>query len=52
MKKLCDAYKESCKNDDSAPVMNNSQSVYAGLTYGKESLIVNLNDTGNRGFTI
>ncbi|MCR4850697.1 MAG: flagellar protein FliS [Lachnospiraceae bacterium] len=52
IKKLYEASKEAAKIDDSSPVMNNSQSVYAGLTYGKESLTVNLNDTQNRGFTI
>ena len=52
MKKLYEACKEAGKHDDSAPIMNNSQTVYAGLTYGKESLVVNLGDTGNRGFTI
>ena len=52
MKKLYEANKEAAKADRSSPVMNNSQSVYAGLTYGKESLVVNLNDTTNRGFTI
>ena len=52
MKKLYEASKEAAKADNSSPVMNNSQSVYAGLTYGKESLVVNLNDTQNRGFTI
>ena len=52
MKKLYEANKEAAKADRSSPVMNNSQSVYAGLTYGKESLVVNLNDTQNRGFTI
>ena len=52
MRKLYEANKEAAKTDASSPVMNNSQSVYAGLTYGKESLTVNLNDTQNRGFTI
>ena len=52
MRKLYEASKEAAKTDASSPVMNNSQSVYAGLTYGKESLTVNLNDTQNRGFTI
>lgn len=52
MRKLYEASKEATKTDASSPVMNNSQSVYAGLTYGKDSLTVNLNDTQNRGFTI
>jgi len=50
--KLHKAFGEVAINDDSAPVMGNTQRVYAGLTYGKESLIVNLNSEGNRGFTV
>ncbi len=37
--------------DTSGPVMANSQSVYAGLTYGKGTLTeMNLSDGENRGF--
>lgn len=50
--KLYEAYKEVTKNDTSVPLMNNTQLVYAGLTYGKESLIVNLNGTANRGYVV
>ncbi|MCR4990306.1 MAG: flagellar protein FliS [Lachnospiraceae bacterium] len=52
MRKLYEATKKAGEKDDSPAVMNNSQFVYAGLTYGKESLIVNLNETSNRGFTV
>ncbi|MGN1203669.1 MAG: flagellar export chaperone FliS [Lachnospiraceae bacterium] len=49
--KLHDAYKEVAAQDDSAPVMENSQTVYAGFTYGKNSLTENVADQGaNRGF--
>ncbi|MBO5165201.1 MAG: flagellar protein FliS [Lachnospiraceae bacterium] len=49
--KLLTAYRELAKQDDSAPVMQNSQTVYAGLTYGKNSLSENMADQGaNRGF--
>ncbi|MBP3195445.1 MAG: flagellar protein FliS [Butyrivibrio sp.] len=37
-KSLKDAYVELEKADNSAPTMGNTQTVYAGLTYGKYSL--------------
>lgn len=52
VRKLYDAYKEVSKDDKSSPVMNNTQLVYAGLTYGKESLIVNLNSASSRGYIV
>lgn len=49
--KLLEAYRELAEQDTSGPVMQNSQTVYAGLTYGKNSLSENLADQGaNRGF--
>lgn len=49
--KLLTAYRELAGQDESGPVMQNSQTVYAGLTYGKNSLSENLSDQGaNRGF--
>lgn len=51
--KLKDAYKEISKLDSSEPVMDNAQTVYAGLTYGKNSLNENLSGhTANRGFLV
>ncbi len=51
MKKLHDAYEKLSKQDTSGPVMANTQTVYAGLTYGKNSLTESLADQGsNRGF--
>lgn len=51
IEKLLTAYRELAKQDDSEPVMQNSQTVYAGLTYGKNSLAENMADQGaNRGF--
>ncbi len=45
------AFQEVAKADASRPVMENSQTVYAGLTYGKGHLNENLSDQGeNRGF--
>lgn len=47
------AFYEVSKTDTSAPVMQNTQTVYAGLTYGRSS---NLSETfqqqGNRGFQV
>lgn len=49
--RLRDAYKEVAAQDDSTPVMENSQTVYAGLTYGRDCLAENMADQGaDRGF--
>ncbi|MGN1148523.1 MAG: flagellar protein FliS [Lachnospiraceae bacterium] len=49
--KLLTAYRELAEQDTSGPVMQNSQTVYAGLTYGKNSLSEDMTDQGaNRGF--
>lgn len=51
IEKLREAYAELAKQDPTGPVMQNSQTVYAGLTYGKNSLSENMADQGtNRGF--
>lgn len=52
IKKLHSAFKVVADNDNSPAIMGNTQRVYAGLTYGKESLIVHLNQDSNRGYTI
>lgn len=50
---LCDAYKQIQDQNTSGPVMNNSQTVYAGLTYGRNQLTENMADQGtNRGMLI
>lgn len=47
---LCEAYRQIENLDPKGPVMNNSQEVYAGLTYGRQSLTENMADQGsNRG---
>lgn len=47
---LCDAYRQIAKQNSAGPVMNNSQTVYAGLTYGRNTLTENMADQGsNRG---
>lgn len=49
--KLHDAYAAVSGQDTSAPIMENTQTVYAGLTYGRDDLNVNLADQGSsRGF--
>ena len=50
---LHDAYAEIAKLNDQGPVMNNSQTVYAGLTYGRNTLTENMADQGtNRGMLV
>lgn len=47
---LCEAYRKIQDQNPAGPVMGNSQTVYAGLTYGKNSLTENMGDPGsNRG---
>jgi len=51
--KLHHSYKELASQDESGPVMDNVQTVYAGLTYGRGMLAENLTYQGaNRGFAI
>lgn len=51
MKKLHEAYEKICGQDTSGPVMSNTQTVYAGLTYGKNTLTESLAYQGSeRGF--
>lgn len=50
---LRDAYAQIQELNDRGPVMNNSQAVYAGLTYGKNTLTENMADQGtNRGMLV
>ena len=47
------AYKKIESQDLSGPVMGNSQTVYAGLTYGRSTLTENIADpAANRGFCV
>ncbi len=48
LRELGGSFREVAKGDASAPVMENSQTVYAGLTYGKGNLHEDLYDEGNR----
>ena len=48
---LQQAYKAIEDQDTSGPVMGNTQTVYAGLTYGRNTLTENIADSvANRGF--
>lgn len=49
--RLRDAYLELEKTGSFEPVMDNAQQIYAGLTYGKNSLVESLaQPVNNRGF--
>ncbi len=51
--KLRDAYAQIASVDESAPLMGHTQTVVAGLTYGKYALNENLSDdSSNRGFRV
>lgn len=50
---LTNAYKEVAAGDDSGPVMENTQTVVAGLTYGPGSISEDMTDSGgSRGFYV
>ncbi len=47
---LKEAYEQVAMFNTNGPVMNNTQELYAGLTYGKNILNINISDLGyNRG---
>ncbi len=51
MRRHYEIYKADAANDTSGPVMGHAQTVYAGLTYGKNDLNVSREDgSGKRGF--
>lgn len=51
--KLQESYRQIESQDISGPVMGNAQTVYAGLTYGRNTLTENITDPGrNRGFCV
>lgn len=51
-RKLYEVSKTIAEADDSPSIMNNSPKVFAGLTYGKESILVNIPSDVNRGFKV
>lgn len=53
VEKLAEAYRQIESQDRSGPVMDNTQTVYAGLTYGRNNLTENMADPAlNRGFYV
>lgn len=52
LKKLRKSFEDIAAQDDSEPLMSNTQDVYAGLTYGRGSLNESVNSVPNRGFTV
>lgn len=53
IRKLHTAWRQIEPQDKSEPVMGNTQTVYAGLTYGRNTLTENMADPDrNRGFCI
>lgn len=51
--KLLDSFKQVSEQDDSEPEMENTETLYAGLTYGKTSLneTTYCDNMSNRGYT-
>lgn len=52
LKPLYTSFCEAAKTDHSGPLMRNTQQVYAGMTYGRNSLNENCYDNGHRGFFV
>lgn len=53
LEKLAAAYRQIETQDMTGPVMGNAQTVYAGLTYGRDDLMENAADpAANRGFSV
>lgn len=51
MRRLYTAFSEAMKQDQSAPLMSNTQQVYAGYTYGRDDLVETCqNYDTSRGF--
>ena len=52
MEGLNKAFREVSKQDSSPAIMTNTETVYAGMTYGKNDISENSNLTSNRGFLV
>lgn len=50
MKSLYASFEEAARQDDSKPLMTNTQQVYAGMTYGRGQLNENYTNNNHRGF--
>ncbi len=49
---LKETFDELSKQDTSGPAMENAETVYAGLTYGRGTLNESTSVSGNRGYTV
>lgn len=53
MRRLYDGFVQAAKADTSAPLMQNTQQVYAGYTYGRDDLVETCQDSDiSRGFLV
>ena len=53
MRRLSPSFAEAAKSDTSAPIMSNTQQIYAGMTYGRNQLNENdMNYDNQRGFFV
>ena len=53
MEKLYDGFVQVAKEDDSEPLMKNTQQVYAGYTYGRDDLVESFQSSdASRGFFV
>lgn len=53
LENLAAAYRQIEEQDTTGPVMGNAQTVYVGLTYGRDDLMENAADpAANRGFSV
>ena len=52
LKRLYASFCEAAKSDTSGPLMRNTQKVYAGMTYGRNSLNENCYEDSHRGFFV
>lgn len=50
LKRLYGSFQEVARQDKSAPIMSNTQQVYAGMTYGRATLNENYTENATRGF--
>lgn len=49
---LYESFRKVSETDQSAPLMKNTQEVYAGLTYGRNTLTNSTLDMNNRGMSV
>ena len=52
LKRLYASFQEAAKSDTSGPLMRNTQQVYAGMTYGRNTLNENCLEDNHRGFFV